>query len=66
MQSWYLRSSATWTFAFARGTWAIPFGAGVGKVWLRPGAATVNAFAEPQFTVAHDGAGSRSSRCSWA
>jgi len=28
----------------------------VGKVWLRPGGATVNAFAEPQFTVAHDGA----------
>jgi hypothetical protein len=56
-QGWYLRSSATWTFAFARDTWVIPIGAGVGKVWLRPGGPTINAFAEPQFTVAHDGAG---------
>jgi hypothetical protein len=32
-------------------------GAGAGKVWLRPGGASINAFAEPQFTVAHDGAG---------
>jgi hypothetical protein len=30
--------------------------AGAGKVW-RPGGVTINAFAEPQFTVAHDGAG---------
>jgi hypothetical protein len=52
-----LRSSATWTFAFARDTRSIPIGAGVGKVWLRPGGATINAFAEPQPTVAHDGAG---------
>jgi hypothetical protein len=56
-QSFYLRSSATWNFAFARDTWVIPIGAGAGKVWLRPGGVTINAFAEPQFTVAHSGTG---------
>jgi hypothetical protein len=56
-QGWYLRSTATWNFAFAQDAWVIPIGAGVGKVWLRPDGATINAFAEPQFTVAHDGAG---------
>jgi hypothetical protein len=56
-QGWYLRSSATWNFAFAEDAWSIPIGAGAGKVWLRPGGASINAFAEPQFTVAHDGAG---------
>jgi hypothetical protein len=55
-QGWYLRSSATWSFAFARDAWSIPISAGAGKVWLRPGGASINAFAEPQFTVAHDGA----------
>jgi hypothetical protein len=56
-QGFYLRSSATWNFAFAKDTWSIPIGAGAGKVWLRPKGVTINAFAEPQFTVAHDGAG---------
>lgn len=56
-RGWYLRSSATLTFALASDTWVIPIGAGAGKVWLRPGGVTINAFAEPQFTVAHDGAG---------
>ena len=37
--------------------WAIPIGAGVCKVWLRPSDDSINAFAEPQFTIAHDGAG---------
>jgi len=56
-QNWYLRSSATWNFALARDAWVIPIGAGVGKVWLRPGGTSINIFGEPQFTVAHDGAG---------
>jgi hypothetical protein len=56
-QGWSLRSSATWNFAFARDTWVIPIGAGVGTVWLHPGGVTINAFVEPQFTVAHGGAG---------
>jgi len=55
-QGWYLRSTATWNFAFAQDTYVIPIGGGIGKVWVRPGA-TINAFAEPQFTIAHDGAG---------
>ena len=57
LQSWYFRSSATWNFSFAHDTWVIPIGVGLGKVWLRPGGSTINAFAEPQFTVAHHGAG---------
>jgi hypothetical protein len=65
-QGWYLQSSATWSFAFARDAWSIPIGAGAGKVWLRPGGASINVFAEPQFTVAHDGAGQPMFRCSWA
>lgn len=56
-QGWYLRSTATWNFAFAQDTYVIPLGAGAGKVWVLHGGATVNAFLEPQFTVAHDGAG---------
>ena len=56
-QGWYLRSTATWNFAFAQDTYVIPIGAGAGKVWVRAGGVTINAFAEPQFTVAHDGVG---------
>ena len=55
-QGWYLRSTATWNFAFAQDTYAIPMGIGAGKVWLR-GGTTINAFVEPQLTVAHDGVG---------
>lgn len=55
-QGWYLRSTATLNFAFAQDTYVVPIGAGVGKVWLR-GGTTINVFAEPQFSVAHDGAG---------
>jgi len=56
-QGWYLRSSATWTFDLARDHYAIPVGLGVGKVWLVGDGTSVNVFAEPQWTVAHDGAG---------
>jgi hypothetical protein len=54
---YYLRSTATWTFDLARSHYAIPVGLGLGKVWVQPGGASLNLFAEPQFTVAHDGAG---------
>jgi hypothetical protein len=54
---WYLRSTATWNFAVAQGTYSIPFGAGIGKVWLLHGGTSVNAFAEPQWTVAYRGVG---------
>jgi hypothetical protein len=53
---WYLRSTATWNFAFAQDTFVIPIGAGAGKVNVLGNGVTVNVFAESQFTIAHDGA----------
>lgn len=54
---WYLRSSASWAFDLARDHYVIPIGTGAGKVWLLPDGTSINAFLEPQWTVAHDGAG---------
>lgn len=56
-QGWYLRSTASWNFNLETDDYVIPLGAGVGKVWALAGGRTVNAFIEPQWTVAHDGAG---------
>jgi len=56
-RGWYLRSTGTWNFAFAQDTFAIPIGAGAGKVAILNSGVTVNVFAEPQFTIAHEGAG---------
>lgn len=56
-RGWYLRSSGTWSFNLESNTYVIPVGAGLGKVWIAGGGTTVNAFVEPQWTVAHDGAG---------
>lgn len=56
-EGWYLRSTASWTFNLATNDYAIPIGAGLGKVWTQPGGSSVNLFAEPQWTVAHDGIG---------
>lgn len=56
-KGWYLRSTGTWNFAFAQDTFAIPLGAGAGKVMVLQSGVTVNVFAEPQFTIGHDGAG---------
>ncbi|NML44281.1 hypothetical protein HHL11_11005 [Ramlibacter sp. G-1-2-2] len=55
-QGWYLRSTATWNFDLQRDTYSIPLGAGLGWVW-KAGKTTMNLFAEPQWTVAHDGDG---------
>lgn len=55
-QGWYLRSTAIWTFNIKNGDYAIPLGLGVGKTW-RAGKTIFNFFAEPQWTVAHDGEG---------
>lgn len=55
-QGWYVRSTATWNWDLARGTHYIPVGLGGGKVW-KVGQTTVNAFAEPQWTVSHQGEG---------
>lgn len=56
-QGVYLRSTATWNFALAQDTYVVPVGAGLGKVWVRSDGTTINAFAEPQWTIAHHGAG---------
>jgi hypothetical protein len=54
-QGFYLRSSATWNFDLQRGNFYIPLGFGAGKVWKLENGTTLNLFAEPQVTVAHDG-----------
>jgi hypothetical protein len=56
-EGWYLRSTAIWTFDLARGNYVIPIGTGIGKVLPVGGGTTINLFVEPQWTVAHDGAG---------
>lgn len=53
--AFYARSTAIWNFDLERGAYYIPFGAGAGKVWKVAGGTTINLFAEPQYTVAHDG-----------
>lgn len=55
-EGWYLRSSATWNFNLRNGDYAIPLGIGAGKIW-KMGKTTYNIFAEPQWTVAHQGDG---------
>ena len=53
--AWYLRSTAIWTFDLMHGNYYIPVGIGGGAVW-KQGNTLFNAFIEPQFTIAHDGA----------
>lgn len=55
-QGWYLRSTAAWNFDLRNGDYAIPLGLGPGKIWKASGI-TWNLFAEPQWTVSHDGQG---------
>ena len=55
-QAFYLRSTATMTWNLRNGDYAIPVGLGAGKIW-KQGTTTLNLFAEPQWTVAHDGDG---------
>jgi hypothetical protein len=55
-QAFYLRSTATMTWNLRNGDYAIPIGLGAGKIW-KQGTTTLNLFAEPQWTVAHDGNG---------
>jgi hypothetical protein len=54
---YYLRSTASWNFDLDQSQYAIPIGTGAGKVWILHSGTSVNAFAEPQWTVAHDGSG---------
>jgi hypothetical protein len=54
---YYLRSTATWTFDLEQNHYAVPIGAGAGKVWLLRNRTSINVFAEPQWTVAWNGVG---------
>ncbi len=53
----YLRSTATWSFNLENGDYYIPVGFGVGKVFQINDKVTMNAFVEPQYTVASEGVG---------
>lgn len=53
---WYLRNSAIWTFDPEADTYNVPVGLGVGKA-ISMGSVVFNLFAEPQFTVLHNGVG---------
>ncbi|MGX6566121.1 hypothetical protein [Cupriavidus necator] len=55
-QGRYLRSTATWNFDLKRGNYYIPLGIGAGKIW-KIGKEIYNLFAEPQWTVGHEGVG---------
>jgi hypothetical protein len=55
-QGWYLRSAGIWTYDFETDNYAVPIGLGVGKV-TRTDRATVNAFVEPQYSIATEGDG---------
>lgn len=53
--SFYLRSVGIWNFDWETGNYYIPIGFGVGKVWKLENGVVMNAYAEPQWTVAHEG-----------
>jgi len=53
---YYLRSSGIMAFNLRSGDYNVPFGMGVGKV-LKSEKLVFNIFAEPQFTVLHNGPG---------
>lgn len=55
-EGYYVRSTGVWTYNLRTNDYFIPLGLGLGKVW-KDGKTTFNLFAEPQWTVAHDGAG---------
>jgi len=53
----YLRSTAIINLDWETGRYYVPLGLGAGKVWNLQGGTTINGFIEPQWTVAHEGAG---------
>jgi hypothetical protein len=55
-QAWYLRTTATWNFDLRSGSYTIPLGLGAGRIW-KAGGVTYNVFAEPQWAISHEGAG---------
>ncbi len=52
---YYLRSTAIMSFDLERGDYVVPIGLGGGKVWNLGRGTTLNAFVEPQYSVAHEG-----------
>ena len=52
----YLRSSAIWAFNLETNDYHVPIGLGIGKV-IKMGNTVFNIFAEPQFTLLHEGVG---------
>ena len=52
----YLRSTGIWLFDLENGNFSMPYGLGIGHV-LKSGNMMYNIFAEPQFTVLHNGVG---------
>ena len=53
----YLRTAPIMTFNWVNGDYNIPIGLGFGKVFKLKGGNVLNVFIEPQFSIAHDGAG---------
>lgn len=51
----YLQSTAAATFNLENDHYMIPIGLGIGKMWQVSEDVKVNAFIEPQYTVAHEG-----------
>ncbi len=52
----YLRSTGIWLFNLETGDYNVPFGLGIGRV-IKTGGVVFNIFAEPQFTILHEGTG---------
>ncbi len=55
--AFYLRSAGIWQFNWQTGNYYMPIGLGLGKVWKLESGTTINLFAEPQWTIAHQGDG---------
>lgn len=55
-KGYYLRSSGIWAFDLKTGHYNVPFGLGPGVV-TKVGSMVFNIFAEPQFTILHNGTG---------
>lgn len=57
-QGWYLRSTGVWNYDFETDSYSIPIGAGFGRV-IPLERTVINAFFEPQYSVASNGDGQR-------
>lgn len=54
-KGYYLRSTGVMFFNLETGDYYLPIGFGAGKVWKLDSGTTMNLFAEPQWTAAHEG-----------